>query len=108
MLLSEEIPKYGYLYAPSRIRNGTMRFTRLMEIEKPTPEFTALPVDCSIFVVRMDWLMPMTSPFRLNNGPPELPGLMAASVWIMSPALKKLPDPAARFDGRVRPRAETI
>ena len=28
-------------------------------------------------------VMPMTSPFILNRGPPELPGLMAQSVWIM-------------------------
>ena len=27
-------------------------------------------------------LMPMTSPLRLISGPPELPGLMAASVWM--------------------------
>ena len=26
-------------------------------------------------------LMPMTLPSRLTSGPPELPGLMAASVW---------------------------
>jgi hypothetical protein len=26
-------------------------------------------------------LMPMTSPSVLTSGPPELPGLMAASVW---------------------------
>jgi hypothetical protein len=25
-------------------------------------------------------LMPITSPFRLTSGPPELPGFMAASV----------------------------
>ena len=25
-------------------------------------------------------VMPMTSPYILNSGPPELPGLMAASV----------------------------
>ena len=29
-------------------------------------------------------LMPMTSPFMLNRGPPELPRLMAASVWMKS------------------------
>src|SRR5206468_936004 len=28
-------------------------------------------------------LMPITWPDRLTSGPPELPGLMAASVWIM-------------------------
>ena len=27
---------------------------------------------------------PMTSPLRLNNGPPELPWLIAASVWMKS------------------------
>jgi hypothetical protein len=27
-------------------------------------------------------LTPMTSPFMLSSGPPELPGLMAASVWM--------------------------
>ncbi len=27
--------------------------------------------------------MPMTSPDELRSAPPELPGLMAASVWIM-------------------------
>ena len=27
-------------------------------------------------------LMPTTSPSRLNSGPPELPRLMAASVWM--------------------------
>ena len=28
--------------------------------------------------------MPTTSPRAFRSGPPELPGLMAASVWIMS------------------------
>ena len=27
-------------------------------------------------------LMPTTSPFRLSSGPPELPGLIATSVWM--------------------------
>ena len=31
---------------------------------------------------RCSELMPTTSPFRLNSGPPELPGLTAASVWM--------------------------
>ena len=29
-------------------------------------------------------LTPMTSPRDLTSGPPELPGLSAASVWMMS------------------------
>jgi hypothetical protein len=31
---------------------------------------------------KMTLLMPITSPAMLNNGPPELPWLMGASVWI--------------------------
>ncbi len=33
---------------------------------------------------KMNELMPMTSPRPFTSGPPEFPGLMAASVWIMS------------------------
>ena len=33
---------------------------------------------------RMALLMPTTSPDMLTSGPPELPGLMAASVWMKS------------------------
>ncbi|GJD81426.1 hypothetical protein NBEOAGPD_4674 [Methylobacterium gregans] len=52
--------------------------TGLAEAEgtaKPMP--TEPPVGERIAV-----LMPMTSPFMLNSGPPELPLLMAASVWM--------------------------
>ena len=31
--------------------------------------------------------MPTTSPWAFTNGPPELPGLMAASVWMNCPGL---------------------
>ena len=41
---------------------------------KPSPSLPPL--------LEMLWLtIPMTSPFMLNIGPPELPVLMAASVW---------------------------
>ena len=41
--------------------------------------------------------MPTTSPRASTSGPPELPGLMAASVWMNSPGL-------LRFGGvRIRP-----
>ena len=35
-------------------------------------------------------LIPITSPFKLNSGPPELPWLIDASVWIKSSYLVKL------------------
>ena len=44
---------------------------------KPTPEFT--PVVEKIWV-----LIPITRPSASTSGPPELPGLMAASVCTMS------------------------
>ena len=32
---------------------------------------------------KMEVLTPMTSPSAFTRGPPEFPGLMEASVWIM-------------------------
>ena len=49
-----------------------------MGMAKPMPELWSAPFE-AIMV-----LMPMTSPLELSNGPPELPGLMAASVWMAS------------------------
>ena len=40
-----------------------------MPIEPPDGEMIAV-------------LMPITSPSRLNSGPPELPRLIEASVWM--------------------------
>ncbi len=55
---------------------------------------------------RMAVLMPITSPRLLKSGPPELPGLIAASVWITSAMLYTPPLEARRFS-TVRPRALT-
>ena len=38
----------------------------------------------------MKVLMPISSPREFTSGPPELPGLMAASVWMKSPGLRGL------------------
>ena len=35
-------------------------------------------------------LMPITRPFASRSGPPELPGLIEASVWITSGIVKPL------------------
>ena len=37
-------------------------------------------------------LIPITSPLLFNNGPPELPGFIAASVWINSNFLSYIPN----------------
>jgi hypothetical protein len=58
--------------------------------------------------VRIARLIPIISPFKFNSGPPELPGLIAASVWIISPAEKKVPFVDSRNELKVRLLAETI
>ena len=48
-------------------------------------------------------LMPMTLPSASSSGPPELPGLIAASVWMR--LLRGLSEPSVVM---VRPVADTI
>ncbi|MNE69065.1 hypothetical protein D3C80_1647660 [compost metagenome] len=50
-------------------------FTMLLGMAKPIP---MLPPSGA----KMAVLMPISSPFRLTNAPPELPRLIAASVWM--------------------------
>ncbi len=49
----------------------------LMGMAKPMPMLPPERLKMAVFT-------PTTSPFRLTRGPPELPGLMAASVWMKS------------------------
>ena len=42
-----------------------------------------IPADCPTSL-RIAVFMPMTSPREFKSGPPELPGLMAASVWMIA------------------------
>jgi hypothetical protein len=62
-----------------------------MGMAKPMPELWSAPLE-AIMV-----LMPMTSPWELSSGPPELPGLMAASVWMAS----SMGAPFGAADGRM-------
>ena len=66
-------PSQEYLNSPSAIREGITRRAMLTGTAMPTPEET--PVLLMMLV-----LMPMTRPWRSSRGPPELPGLTAASV----------------------------
>ena len=50
-------------------------FAMLLGMAKPIPIFP--PPGARIAV-----LIPTSSPRRLTRGPPELPGLMEASVWM--------------------------
>ena len=62
---------------------------------KPTP---SPPPD----LLWICWLIPITRPSEPTSGPPELPGLIAASVWI-APGISKLVS-----DATERSTAETI
>ena len=41
-----------------------------------------IPADCPTWL-KIAVFMPITSPREFKSGPPELPGLIAASVWII-------------------------
>ena len=73
----------GNCASPLSMSCSIVRRTWLIGIAKPTPMLPPLslpaPADPR---VAMAELTPMTSPSRSTSGPPELPGLMAASVWI--------------------------
>ena len=51
--------------------------------------------------------MPITWPFESMSGPPELPGLIAASVWIMLCSVSVLSE-ISLVAVTVRPSAETM
>ena len=72
---------------------GSRSRTVLIGIAKPMPMFPWRWPS-----VMMAVFMPITSPRMLSSGPPELPGLIAASVWITC-AWRRL----ATWNGRSRP-----
>ncbi len=60
---------------------STIAITSSMGIAKPRPiEPAAVPT--AVPEVRIEELIPTTLPARSTSGPPLLPGLMAASVWM--------------------------
>jgi hypothetical protein len=70
----------GCWASPEAMSWSTVILTWSLGIANPTP---MLP-DCPPTLPEETWAMaeftPMTSPERLSSGPPELPGLIAASV----------------------------
>jgi hypothetical protein len=74
---STSTPSQARRTDPLSTRSITTRRARLMGMAKPSP---SLPPPRE----RMEEFTPITSPSALTSGPPELPGLMEASVWIMS------------------------
>ena len=49
------------------------------------------------------WLMPITRPSGPTSGPPELPGLIAASVWIAPAIWKSVSDATERLTALTTP-----
>jgi hypothetical protein len=73
-----------------------MRRTVFTGMAKPTPEETPVWEKIIVFT-------PITRPWLSSSGPPEFPGLIGASVWIMFGMLN------TRDPGRMtRPMALTI
>ena len=71
------IPSAGRVTFPS-FSNCLMIFlTSFAGIAKPRPSTDVPPLEAILLYV-----IPITCPWILIKGPPELPGLMAVSVWI--------------------------
>jgi hypothetical protein len=66
------------------------RSAMLEGIAKPTPMLPASPPEPP--AVAMATLMPMSLPSESTSAPPELPGLMAASVWMTAILIDSPPD----------------
>ena len=49
------------------------------------------------------WLIPITRPSEPTSGPPELPGLIAASVWIAPEIAKSVSDATERSTAETIP-----
>ena len=67
---------------------------------KPIP---TLPPDASPLAVAICELIPMTRPLASSSGPPELPGLSAASVWITLSIAKPLGAVSRRWSAETTP-----
>ena len=64
----------------------------------------AKPTFCAFDGSAIAVLMPMTRPCESTSGPPELPGLIAASVWITSPRKPRSPVWRSRCKPETIPR----
>ena len=93
--LIRETPRPGWTTLPFRMISGTIFRMVSTGTAKPIP--LDAPEGEMIIV-----FIPMSSPAESRSGPPEFPGLMEASVWIIS---RMVTPPAP---GMLRPRALTM
>ena len=90
--------------SPSMSRWAT-NTTVSLGMAKPRP---MLP-PAKIPPLRIEVFMPITRPWRSASGPPELPGLIGASVWIMATPAQSAPGPFSQpYESMTRPSADTM
>ena len=70
------MPTQARITSPVRTRSSAIRIARSIGMANPSPSLPPLRE-------MIDALMPITSPTAFTSGPPELPGLIEASVWII-------------------------
>ena len=78
MLLTVTPSRAWVAVSPAR-SCSTIGRTWVIGMAKPRPMEPPSPLE--VLLERIEELMPTTSPAMFTSGPPELPGLMAASVW---------------------------
>src|SRR5205823_2732425 len=97
--LVTDTPRYGWLTFWPFFSVFATCWTRLPGMAKPTPMLPSFWPDVAIAV-----LMPMTCPLTSTSAPPELPGLMAGSVFGSVPVTLALADrPSEKFTWTVPP-----
>ena len=72
----------GCTALPVRISCATVVRTWSLGMAKPTPMLPLWPLRSDPGARAMAELTPITWPCMSSSGPPELPGLIAASVWM--------------------------
>ncbi len=92
----------GNVATPVSMSCAAVRPAWLLGMEKPRP---MLPPTCPPGAWAMAEFMPTTSPRMLTRGPPELPGLIAASVWmaLMKAVLAESPADTGRLSALMMP-----
>ena len=71
--ITRVMPESGRITRPRSINCGTTRAMTATGIAKPTPELCPVAEAMAVF-------MPISRPWVSSSGPPELPGLIAASI----------------------------
>ena len=79
---SRPTPRYPFLTSPVSITCSTTFVICESGIARPMPANCPCPVVPPGRPVAIAVFMPMTRPFTSESGPPELPGLIAASTWM--------------------------